>query len=111
MPTKMPRVTFAISQEELDRVEMFQKANNIKNQSQAVIQLIRMGFNDSGKENAAISHTEQPTVEPIDRLTAVVEKLTPDQARFMVQLVEHLLALNPDAYAAACAESRNLWKG
>ena len=51
------------------------------------------------------------TITPIDRLAAVVNQLTPEQACFMVKLVENLLQLNPDAYAAACRENENLWKG
>ena len=50
-------------------------------------------------------------LSPVQELEDLVHQLTPTQAAFMVRLVEHLLALNPDAYAAACAESRNLWKG
>ena len=103
MPTKMPRVTFAISQEELLRVEAFQKEHNIKNQSQAVIQLIRMGFND-------VDMPPEP-LSPADDLEQLVHQLTPAQAAFMVRVVEKVLKLNPDAYAAACKESANLWKG
>ena len=51
------------------------------------------------------------STNPVDRLTAIVHQLTPEQACFMVKLVENLLQLNPDAYAAACKESKNLWKG
>ena len=50
-------------------------------------------------------------VYPMDSLEALVHQLTPEQACFMVKLVEHLLRLNPDAYAAACRENENLWKG
>lgn len=112
MPTKMPRVTFAISEDELSKVEAFQRENNIKNQSQAFIQLIRMGFNDIEQE-PTVAHTMQKRQidSPVDRLTAIVNQLTPEQACFMVKLVENLLQLNPDAYAAACKESENLWKG
>ena len=44
-------------------------------------------------------------------LTSIINDLTPEQACIVVRLVEHLLRLNPDAYAAACEESKNLWKG
>ena len=46
MPTKKPRVTFALSKEELEQIEMFQKKNSIKNQSQAILTLIHLGLDD-----------------------------------------------------------------
>lgn len=54
MPTKKPRVTFAISQEQLSAVENFQFDNKIKNQTQAILALIEKGLSDfeSGIKNA-----------------------------------------------------------
>lgn len=49
--------------------------------------------------------------EQMDNLEALVHQLTPEQACFMVQVVERLLRLNPEAYAAARAENRRLWEG
>lgn len=57
MPTKKPRVTFALSEEELERVESFRKAHNIKNQSQAILALIERGIEstNSKKEKCSVS--------------------------------------------------------
>lgn len=46
MPTKKPRVTFAISEDRLSEVEAYQSANKIKNQSQAILALIEKGLSD-----------------------------------------------------------------
>lgn len=46
MPTKKPRVTFAISEEQLATVETYQQENRIKNQSQAILSLIDKGLSD-----------------------------------------------------------------
>lgn len=43
MPTKKPRVTFALSAEELAKIEEYRVQNNIKNQSQAILALIHNG--------------------------------------------------------------------
>lgn len=46
MPTKKPRVTFAISEERLQEVEAYQISNKLKNQSQAILALIEKGLSD-----------------------------------------------------------------
>lgn len=46
MPTKKPRVTFAISEARLSEVEAYQLNNKLKNQSQAILSLIEKGLAD-----------------------------------------------------------------
>lgn len=46
MPTKKPRVTFAISEEQLATVEAYQRENKLKNQSRAILDLIEKGLSD-----------------------------------------------------------------
>lgn len=60
-----------------------------------------------GRESEAVL----PSPTHVDRLNEVVERLTPEQACFMVKVVEALLRRNPEAYAAARAENRRLWEG
>jgi len=45
MPTSKPRVTFTLSEDELDCITDYQHGNKIKNQSQAILSLIRLGLN------------------------------------------------------------------
>ena len=44
MPTKNPRVSFALSEELLREIDEFRYKNRIKNQTQAFIALINRGF-------------------------------------------------------------------
>ena len=50
-------------------------------------------------------------ISPMDRLNAVIDNLTEEQACFLVTMVEALLRRNPTAYAAARKENRRLWEG
>lgn len=46
MPTKKPRVTFAISEKQLSEVESYKISKKLKNQSQAILALIEKGLSD-----------------------------------------------------------------
>lgn len=46
MPTKKPRVTFAINEDRLSEITAYQTRNKIKNQSQAILALIEKGLSD-----------------------------------------------------------------
>ena len=65
MPTQKPRVTFTISKEQLELVENFQFSNKIKNQTQAILQLIERGLEDFSPE--IVSETKNsPSIEDGD---------------------------------------------
>ena len=66
MPTKKPRVTFTISEEQLSLVEDFQFSNKIKNQTQAILQLIDKGLEDFSVE-ALAENLVPPSLEDGDR--------------------------------------------
>lgn len=59
---------------------------------------------DTASEDSLANKTVQT-----ENLETLVRRLTPEQACVMVQIVERLLRMNPDAYAAVCQESRDLW--
>lgn len=61
--------------------------------------------------DAQAEETTAPIQFPMERLEALVNQLTEEQACFMVQVVEAILRKNPKAYAAARAENRRLWEG
>ena len=44
MPTKKPRVTFALSEEELAVIDKYRFDNHLKNQTQAILSLISIGL-------------------------------------------------------------------
>lgn len=60
MPTNKPRVTFAISPEELTALEDYQYANRIKSQSKAILALIEKGLLQCKEEiKTAPPYTEE----------------------------------------------------
>ncbi|GHU67826.1 hypothetical protein FACS1894184_08420 [Clostridia bacterium] len=56
MPTNKPRITFALSDDELDIVNRFMDANAITNQSSAVRAIIAMGINEYKRITARGKH-------------------------------------------------------
>lgn len=58
MPTNKPRVTITMSEEELGAIEDYQYFNNKKNQTQAILDLIRKGLDEAEAASTAISTEE-----------------------------------------------------
>lgn len=54
MPTDNPRITFAVSEEMKDRINDYQFSNRIKNQSQAILSLIKIGMDSLEEENTTL---------------------------------------------------------
>ena len=58
MPTNKPRVTITMSEEELGAIENYQYFNNKKNQTQAILDLIRKGLDEAEAASTEISAEE-----------------------------------------------------
>lgn len=58
MPTNKPRVTITMSEEELEAIENYQYFNNKKNQTQAILDLIRKGLDEAEAASTEISTKE-----------------------------------------------------
>ena len=58
MPTNKPRVTITMSEEELGVIEDYQHFNNKKNQTQAILDLIRKGLDEAEAASTEISTEE-----------------------------------------------------
>lgn len=58
MPTNKPRVTITMSEEELGAIEDYQHFNNKKNQTQAILDLIRKGLDEAEAASTEISTEE-----------------------------------------------------
>lgn len=70
MPTNKPRVTFALSEGQLERLEDYRIDQRIKNQSQAILSLIEKGLSDIKKNGT--TYDEPP--EEKRRLDELVKK-------------------------------------
>lgn len=102
MPTEKPRISFALSDELLSRVDEYRFDNRIKNRTQAVIQLMNKGLEvlitDIDKENDPA--IPDGITEKEREFLTVYGTLTPANRRLLLGIAELLLqeqAGNPDA--------------
>lgn len=58
MPTNKPRVTITMTEQELDAIENYQYYYNKKNQTQAILDLIRKGLDEAEAASTEISKEE-----------------------------------------------------
>ena len=58
MPTNKPRVTITMTEQELGAIEDYQYFNNKKNQTQAILDLIRKGLDEAEAASTEISAEE-----------------------------------------------------
>ena len=70
MPTERPRVTFTISKEQLDEVESFRFEEKMKNQTQAILALLRSGIEIYKEEqkNAPVEELDEDEKEAVKEL-------------------------------------------
>lgn len=72
MPTEKPRVTITMSKDELQQIDDFRFSHKMKNQTQAILALVRAGFEELGyakKEKASsVSEEAMHMAETYDQL-------------------------------------------
>lgn len=56
MPTEKPRVTFALSEEQLQKIDTFRFENRMKNQTQAILTLIERGLSEMKEADLQSPH-------------------------------------------------------
>lgn len=103
MPTEKPRVTITISQEELQQIDDFRFNHKMKNQTQAILALVRAGFEELGiypkKITPSYSGEARQLGEIYDRLDRWGQRLvwntaqhefarTQDETRFIDRVEE-----------------------
>ena len=55
MPTERPRVTITVTEEQLREIEEYRYGNKMKNQTQAILSLVRAGLDESERrENEGV---------------------------------------------------------
>ena len=78
MPTKKPRVTFALPEDTYQMVEQYRYDSRIKNQTQAILSLINAGLEDVGekiKKATSMSDEAKKIAEIYDSLDAHGKKV------------------------------------
>lgn len=94
MPTKKPRLTFALSKEELEQVESFRKKHNIKNQSQAILTLINKGIEDIQKDESFVPIKKAPSVsDEAMRIATAFEQADEDHKEIVRAALAKYLAV------------------
>jgi metal-responsive CopG/Arc/MetJ family transcriptional regulator len=77
MPTDNPRITFSLSEEMRIAIDEFRYENRIKNQTQAILQLIQAGLNsftnDAEIKKSASAETESASAQLTDEDIEVLE--------------------------------------
>lgn len=61
MPTQNPRITFTVSAETMKAIEDYKFSHRMKNQTQAILSLIDLGFK--------ALESDEPVTEPTEKLT------------------------------------------
>lgn len=97
MPTKNPRLSFMISQEQSDRLEAFQHEHKIKSTSKAIVQLLNVGMDELEKESVTDkAQPRKPPPPPIpsdltEEMEKLLQTLTPEQAELLAVVAEKSL--------------------
>ena len=86
MPTEKPRITITMPEDQLDQIKEFQFSNKMKNQTQAILHLVELGFAEierqskssepekekapeSAKANSKAGSEEQKTSSSVEKTT------------------------------------------
>ena len=59
MPTTNPRITFAVSEDIMKRIDEFRFENKLRNQTQAIVTLINLGFESLSEGKLQPRFTEE----------------------------------------------------
>ena len=63
MPTERPRVTITVTQEQLKEIEDYRYGNKMKNQTQAILSLVRAGLDELKKREDEELKTASASVD------------------------------------------------
>lgn len=100
MPTDNPRITFMVTEETHQRINNYQHDKKLKNQSQAILELIRQSldaidaYDESVKQAEIAALAKSELVHDEAELVAAYRKLNPDGQHMALGMVESL-TLNP----------------
>ena len=85
MPTMNPRITFAVSDDLIKKIDAFRFENRLRNQTQAIIALINLGFESLSGGKLQPQFTEEQ-IRFIDAYNAADERAQEDA---LTTLINH----------------------
>ena len=78
MPTMNPRITITVSEELMQRIDEYRFTNRMRNQTQAIVSLINIGFEgvqEAGGSNPLTQTTKSPENTEFSGLLLYLENL------------------------------------
>ena len=88
MPTLNPRITFTVSDETMKAIDEYRFSHRMRNQTQAILSLIDLGFKVLDSNEPIIEPTEKLTDE--DRQVLTAYHAADDNAKFFaLQMLEN----------------------
>ena len=90
LPTDKPRITITMTEEEFERIEAYRFETRQKNQTQAILSLVRLGLEDYNIENPP--DPEEPG-EDVKEFISMVSQLTDEHKRFLFVVLQALIEL------------------
>ena len=88
MPTEKPRITITMTEDEFKRVEAYRFETRQKNQTQAILSLVRLGLEDYIETSPDL---EGPRDEKETLFMDLFGRLTDDHKRFLIAVMKVLL--------------------
>lgn len=90
MPTNKPRVTITMTEQELGAIEDYQYFNNKKNQTQAILDLIRKGLDEAEAASTEISAEELAHIKKYRVLDTHGKKVVDSALELEYERVTHV---------------------
>lgn len=88
MPTMNPRITFTVSEETMKAIDEYRFSHRLRNQTQAILSLIDLGFKVLDSDEPVVDLTEKLTDE--DRRVLNSYHAADDSAKFFaLQMLEN----------------------
>lgn len=78
MPTEKPRVTITVTEEQLCEIEKYRYGKRMKNQTQAILSLIRMGLDETGRTNKSEIEKAPVSAKPDTRAVQIFKNMLAD---------------------------------
>lgn len=88
MPTEKPRITITMTEDEFKRVEAYRFETRQKNQTQAILSLVRLGLEDYIETSP---DPEGPRDEKEALFMELFGRLTDDHKKFLIAVMKVLL--------------------
>ena len=76
MPTEKPRITITMSPEQLQEVDQYRFNNKLKNQTQAILSLIRTGLDELDRKDAEKIEKASVAEESVTEASVDIEAFT-----------------------------------